>query len=323
MAPRRPFPIDPTLTAIAIAYRNPAHTLIGRQALPPLQVLGETFKWNVYPLAEAFTVPELRVGRKGRVNQVEFTATEAEASVKDYGLDDAIPYTDMAAAARARAEKRSNYDPRTAAVMGLTNLVELGREVRAAAVVQDPNNYAADKKVALAGTDQFSDYENSKPIEVINAALDGTLVYRPNTVVMGQKVWSVLRSHPKLLNAVKGGLTTEGMITREQFIELFEIKQLLVGESLVNLANKGQAVTLERVWGNSIQCLYLDGAKQAANDSTITWGFTAELGDKFSGSQEDKNIGLEGGEVIRVGERVEELVCAKDVGYQIQTPIAA
>ena len=319
----RPFPVDPTLTAIAIGYRNPAHTLIGRRALPPLNVLNEAFKYTEFPLAEGFTVPETRVGRKSQPNQVEFTVEEKDSSTDDYGLDDAIPNSDVEAARRARAEKRSIFDPVTSAVEGLTNLIELAREIRAAAVVQNAANYAADKKIALAGTDKFSDYVNSDPYGVIDAGFDGTLVYRPNTMIMGQTVWSTLKKHPKLIKAVKGGLTDEGAITRTQFAELFEIKpeNLLIGEALLNTANKGQAVALSRVWGNSIELLYLDPSKRTSNDPTITFGFTAELGGRVSGSIQDPDIGLEGGERVRVGERVKELVVAKDVGYQIQTPI--
>lgn len=320
----RPFPVDPTLTAIAIGYRNPAAQLIGRRALPPLTVLGETFKWHEYPLAEGFTVPPTEVGRRGRVNQVEFTVTERESAVRDYGLDDPIPYSDIREAARARAERRSMFDPRASAVEGLTNLIELDREVRAAQIVQDPANYAADKKIALVGTAKFSDYENSDPYGVIDEGMDKTLVYRPNTIVMGQAVWSKVKRHPKLIKAVKGGLTEDGAITRAQFAELFEIapENLLIGQALVNTARKGQQVQLNRVWGKSIELLYLDPAKRTSNDATITWGFTAEYGGRIAGSQEDKDIGLEGGERVRVGERVRELMCAKDVGYLIQDAVA-
>lgn len=319
----RPFPIDPTLTAIAIGYRNPAHTLIAKRALPPLPVLQESFKWSEYPLAEGFTVPDTKVGRKSRPNQVEFTVTEKDASVEDYGLDDPIPYSDIQAAARARAEKRSTFDPRASAVEGLTNIIELDREVRVAATVQDANNFAADKKIALVGTDKFSDAANSDPYGVIDDGFNKTLVYRPNTIVMGHSVWTVLKRHPRLIKAVKGGLTEEGAITRQQFADLFEIKpeNLLIGEALLNTAKKGQNPVLSRVWGNSIELLYLDPSKRTSNDATITWGFTAELGTRVSGSIEDKDIGLQGGERVRVGERVKELVVAKDVGYLIQNPI--
>lgn len=321
---KRPFPIDPTLTAISIGYRNPAHTLIGRRALPPLQVLSEQFKWSEFPIEEGFTVPDAKVGRKGQVNQVEFTATERDSSVRDFGLDDAIPHADVRAAERARAEKRSNFDPRSAATEGLTNLIELIREVRVAAVVQDPANYSVGRKIALAGTAQFSDYANSDPYGQIDEGFDKTLVYRPNTIVMGQPVWSKIKRNPKIIKAVKGGLSEDGGVTRQQFADLFEIRleNLLIGEAMLNVAKKGQNPNLSRVWGKSIQLLYLDAAKQASNDSTITWGFTAEYGTRISGSIEDPDIGLEGGERVRVGERVREIVAAKDVGYQISNAIA-
>jgi len=321
----RPFPVDPTLTAIAIGYRNPAHTLIGRRALPPLPVLGESFKWTKFPLSERFTVPNTEVGRKGRVNQVEFTAEEEESSVRDYGLDDPIPFSDIREAARARAEKRSKYDPRAAAVEGLTDLIELDREIRAAAVVQNPANYAPDKRIVLAGGDRFDSYTTSDPYAVIDEGMDKTLVYRPNHIVMGHPVWSKLKRHPRLIKAVKGGLTEDGAITRAQFAELFELapENVLIGAAWVNTARKGQAVQLGRVWGNSIELIYLNPAKRAANDMTITWGFTAEYGGRIAGSIPDKDIGLEGGERVRVGERVRELMVARDVGYLIQDAIAA
>lgn len=322
----RPFPTDPTLTAIAVGYRNPAHTLIGRRALPPLPVLSESFKWSKFPLGERFTLPKTEVGRKGRVNQVEFTAEEEDASVKDYGLDDAIPYSDIKEAARARQEKRSRFDPRAAATEGLTDLIELDREIRAASVVQDAANYAADKKVALAAADQFDNYgsASSDPYGVIDEGMDKTLVYRPNHIIMGQPVWSKLKRHPRLIKAVKGGLTDEGAITKAQFADLFEIdpENVLIGAAFVNAAKKGKEVSLSRVWGKSIQLLYLDPSKRASDDNVITWGFTAEYGGRVAGSIDDKDIGLEGGERVRVGERVRELMVAKDVGYMIQDAIS-
>lgn len=320
----RPFPTNPTLTAISIGYRNPAHTLIHSRALPPVEVLDETFKWTKFPLSEGVTVPELEVGRKGQVGQVEFTGEEESSSIKDYGLDDPIPQSDIEAARRARAEKRSTMDPENQATEGLTNLVQLGREVRAAAVVQNPANYDADRKIVLTGGDRFDVFASSDPYGVIDEGMDKTLIYRPNHIIMGQPAWSKIKRHPKLIQAVKGGLTEEGAITKAQFAELFEIpvENFLVGVAQVNLARKGQAVNLSRVWGKSIELLYLDPSKKQADGSVITWGMTAELGSRIAGSIEDKDIGILGGRRVRVGERVRELVVAKSVGYMIQNAVS-
>ena len=320
MAPNRPFVVDPVLTAIAIGYSNPAHTLIADEVLPRVPVLSEQFKWTEYPLEEGFTVPDSEVGRKGRVERVEYSGTERDSSTADYGLESPIPNSDITAAAAARAQKASAYDPEARAAEGVTNLVQLGREIRVAGLVHNLNSYAASRRQTLSGTSQFSDYANSDPIGVLMAALEGTLVFRANTLVMGQTVWSKLRSHPKLVNAVKGNLTDQGVITRQQLADLLEIRKVLVGEGLVNTAKKGQAAALSRVWGKHIAALHIDPA--ANTDNGITFGMTAQFGNKIAGRIEDPSVGLEGGVQIRVGEKVRELVVAKDVGYFIQNAVA-
>ncbi len=319
MAPRRPFIVDPVLTAIAIGYSNPAQALIADRVLPRVPVGGEKFKWTEYPLAEAFTVPETEVGRLGQVNQVTFNGEERTSSVKDYGLDVPIPQSDIKAAADARAAGLSSYDPEQHSTMMLTKLVELDREVRVAARVQDPASYDAARRIALVGTDKLSDYANSDPIGILDAAIDGTLIYRANTLVMGQPVWSKVKRHPKLVNAVNGNLTNEGMITPQQLAELLNIREVLIGEAFVNTAKPGQAATLARAWGNSISALYIDPT--ARPEGEITYGFTAQYGTRIAGRIEDEDVGLEGGCRVRSGERVKEEIVAKDVGYLIQNPI--
>jgi hypothetical protein len=323
MAPNRPFVVSPILTAIAVGYRNPAHALIADRVLPRVAVQQEVFKWTSFPLGEAFTLPETEVGRRGRPAQMEFTGIEETAATSDYGLDSDIPYTDIDAADRAREAGLGNVDPEKLAATQLSNIVELAREIRAAAVVQNAANYSAARKVTLAGGDQLSVYATSDPYGVIDTAMNGTLVYRPNTISMGRVVWNVIKRHPKLIKAVKND-NGEGAITKQQFADLFEIdvERLLIGEGWLNTAKKGQAVNLQQVWGKSIQCTYIDPSKGSADDPTITWGFTAQLGTKIAGSGEDPHIGIKGGKFVRVGEQVKELVAAKDTGYQIGGAIA-
>lgn len=320
MAPNRPFPVNPALTAIAVGYSNPLVTLIADQVLPRVQVGSEAFKWLEYPLAEGFTVPETLVGRKGRPNRVEFSAIERDGSTSDYGLDDEIPIGDINEANRQRAAGLSNYDPRAHATEYLTNLVRLAREIRVAALVHNSASYAAGRKILLSGTSQLSDYANSQPIEVLKAAIDGTLVFRANTLVMGHAAWSKLRSHPDIVNAIRGNLTNKGIVTREELAALLEIKQILVGEGFVNTAKKGQTAALSRVWGKHIAALYLDPA--ATNKAGVTFGMTAQVGTRIAGSLPDPHVGLEGGEIVRVGEKVKELIVAPDVGYFIENAVA-
>lgn len=324
MAPVRPFPVSAVLTAIAVGYRNPVQSYIADEVLPRQQVGGEIFKWTEYPISEAFNTPDGRVGRKGRVPQLEFTGTEKESAVEDYGFDVPIPNSDIEAAANARARGLGAIDPEAHAVEMVADTLLNIREARVASLVHNLNTYAADKRVTLSGTSQFSDYANSDPITVIKTGMDATLIHRPNTMVMGRAVWSKLSSHPKLVNAVKGGTTTSGLISVEQFLELFAgegIRRLLIGDTWANTAKPGQQPVLTRTWGKHIAMIHQNPAASIERGG-ITFGMTADYGGRISGSIDDPDIGLSGGRRTRTGERVKELIIAKDVGYFIQNAVA-
>ncbi|MGC5778836.1 hypothetical protein [Methylobacterium sp. NFXW15] len=150
MPVKRPFPVDPVITAIAIGYRNQAQDLIADQVLPRVPVLGERYKWTEYPLAEHFTVPDTEVGRRGRVNRVEFSGVERTRGTQDYGLEDAIPISDINEAEGQRRRGLGLIDPEKISAEGLTDLVLLDREVRVAAVAQNPDNYAPTRSTSTA-----------------------------------------------------------------------------------------------------------------------------------------------------------------------------
>lgn len=320
----RPFPVSAVLTAIAVGFHNTSSVRIADQVLPRQNVSGEKFKWTEYPISEAFNTPDARVGRKGRVQQLEFSGTEKESAVEDFGFDAPIPYSDIEAAANARNLGLSAIDPETHAVQMITDTLENCREARVAALIHNSATYAADKRVTLSGTSQFSDYANSDPISVIKTGMEATLVYTPNTMVMGRAVWSRLSSHPKIVNAVKGGTQTSGLISREQFLELFSgegIQNILIGDAMINTAKPGQAPALQRAWGKHIAMLHLN-SMASIEQGGITFGMTADYGGRIAGRIEDKDISLQGGVRIRTGERVKELIIAKDVGYFIQNAVA-
>lgn len=323
MAPLRPFVVDPVLTAISIGYRNPASFRIADQVLPRASVGAEKFKWTEYPLTEAFNVPDAKVGRRGRVQQLEFGGTEQTSEVEDFGLESPIPYSDIDAAAEARARNVSTFDPEGHAAMMLTDTLQNIREVRVAGIVHTAANYSVGRKVTLAGNSQLSDYANSDPIGVIKTGCEATLIFPPNTMVMGRAVWSKLSSHPKIVNAVKGNLTEEGIVTRAQLVEMFSeygISQILVGDAWYNTARPGQPVSLARAWGKHIALLHINPLATVSGGG-ITFGLTAEYGSRISGRIEDEDVGLQGGVRIRTGERVKELIVAKDVGYFVENAV--
>lgn len=320
----RPFVVDNVLSAIAVGYRNPDSSYIADEVLPRTPVMGENFKWTEYPIAENFNIPDARVGRTGQVRQLTFGGIERASAVEDFGYDVPLPYSDIMAADNARKLGLNSFDPEARAVGAVMDTLMNQREVRVANVVHNPASYAAGRKVQLSGTSQFSDYANSDPVGVIKGGMDATLVHRPNVMVMGRAAWSKVSSHPKIVNAIKGNVTSAGVVTIDQFTELFAgegIKKVLIGDAWYNTARPGQAVSLGRAWGKHIAMLHIDRAATAEGGG-ITFGLTAEYGAKVSGRIEDPDIGLQGGVRIRTGERIKELIIAQDVGYLVQDAVA-
>jgi len=307
-----PFPTDPQLTALTIAFRNPDATYIADLVLPRVSVARQEFKWWKYPIEETFAVPDSRVGRRSRTNQVVLSATEQSSVTEDFGLEDAIPQSDIDEAPAGR-------DPRQRAVMALTDYIMLGREKRVADLVTDAANYPSGYKVTLETSGQWS-HADSSPIDAIGDALDVPLM-RPNVAVMGRAVWNKLSRHADIVKAVNANSGDKGIATRRAVADLFELDEILVGESRMNTAQKGQAATLTRIWGKHCAFIYRNRMADAANGG-VTFGFTAEHGTRRAGAIPDPHIGLDGGQVVKVGERVRELIVAAQAGYLFTDAVA-
>jgi len=308
-----PFPVNPVLTGIALAYRNAR--LIADEVSPRVPVGAESFKYFKMRPGDALTVPDTTVGRKSAPNEVEFGMEEVDSSTLDYGLDDVVPNKDV-----ENAERIPGYDPLGNAAMNLTDLILLDREIRVAAMTFGAGNYAAANKVQLAGTDQWSDFDDSDPIDDIVSGLESCII-RPNVAVLGLSVWSKLSRHPKILAGV-GQLNTEGGIaSRQRVAELFELEEIIVGQGWVNIAKPGQALSRARVWGKHCAFLVRDKLANLQNQRP-TFSLTAQWGSRVSGTIPEPKIGLTGSQRVRVGERVRELTIASDLGYFVQDAVA-
>lgn len=310
MATPAPFVIQPDLTAIALEYKN--RNFIADDVLPRVPVAKQTFKYYKFTQAEPFTIPETFVGRRSPPNQVERTATEVAGATLDYALDDSVPNEDIENAP-------PYFNPIGKATEFISGLIALDREVRASAAVFATGNYAAGNQSTLSGTSQWSDFTNSNPMTAILNAMDSCIV-RPNIGVFGRATWTQLIQHPKVVQAIYKSAQGAGIANRQAIADLLELSAVYVGESFYNTAKKGQTATFARVWGKHAAFLVQPGAAGAGTD--LTFGFTAQFGSRIAGSFEDRDVGMRGGQRVRVGESVAEVLCANDAGYFFQNAVA-
>lgn len=306
------FTEDASLTAIAISYANPDVTLIADEVLPRATVGGRTYDWQKFDEAQNFTVPDTHVGRRGTPNQIELEGSKQKGGVEAYGID--IPLDNVT----IEEAERNGFDPRRQATELSTSIIMLDREIRVSNLINDADNYHADHKQTLAGTDMFDD-PDSDPISILEDMLSGCWV-KPNQVTFGQSVWASIRKHGKVMKAIHGNLGDEGRATRQQIAELLEVKRIHVGESRVNIKRPGEQAVLSRTWGNQVSAQYIDRA--AANAGGMTFGFTAEFGTKVAGTL-PANMGIRGGVFVRAAEEVAEHICAPRAGFLISNAVAA
>lgn len=302
MAQLRPFPTDPRLTGIAIAYRN--NEMVADRILPRVPVPKREFRWLKFDRAERMTVPETLVGRKSVPNEVDFTAQEEAGMVYDRGLDDLVPNDDVAEAAG------TGYDPLGEATEGLTDLILLDREIRVASKVMNPASFPAANQVTI--TDKWDD-PDSNPVTAISDYLDGLFI-RPNVLVMPVPVWNKLKAHPKVISAITPSGKTDGFATREQFAALLEVEEIIVGTGWKNSAKPGQAPQVVRVWGgDSVLAFYRSST--ATPRRGVTFGYTAQWQGRVAGQIPEPRNGLRGSIRVRSGESVNELLVCPDLGF--------
>lgn len=302
-----PFPVDPVLTSISLAYKNARY--IADLVLPRVKVPAESFKYRTFDQATYLTVPDTNIGRKGVANEVELSFSERSANTVDHGLDQVISLKDIDAA------KTQAYDPQQKSVEYLTELLALAREQRVARLVFSADTYASQVK-QLDNAEKF-DSDTSDPIDTIIQAMDIPF-FRPNTVVMGREVFSALSRHPKVLRTVYPNADGNGIINAQQLSTILNVDRVLVGEARLNLAKRG-GTNIQAAWGKDLALLYID--PKAGVQDMPTFGFTAEFGNRESRVIYDPNVGRKGANRVKVSESVNELVVAPNLGYLLQNVI--
>lgn len=308
MSTNSPLVIIPALSAVAIKYRQAG--LIADVVMPRVQVEKQEFVDLSDRMAEWITPPDTQVGRSSATNQLSNSLQDpVYLATVNQGLDEPVPNQDSVNGASESALMRA-----TQRVMGF---VELRRELRVASIISTSGNFTYG--TALSGTGQWSDYTNSNPLSDLLNYLDMPFM-RPNKLVMGRAVWTVLSQHPKLVNlGVSGSSVSTRRITRQELADLLEIDEIIVGDGWINTAAKGKTPVKARIWGKVCAGIYNGNVSQADNGM---WGYTAQFGQRIAGTVVDPDIGLLGGVRVRAGESVREVVTAKEFGFLLTAVIA-
>jgi hypothetical protein len=206
--------------------------------------------------------------------------------------------------------------------MMLMSLVEVAREVRVAGTVFNAATYPVGNKETLAGATQWSD-NTSSPLDVIMERKD-VPISGVNFLVLGQQVYTKLRKHPQIVDAIKGTgagkVNSSGTVSKEQLAELFEVDAILVGQSRYNTAAKGQTPAYAFAWGKHAALLNIN--PQMSELGMPTFGFTGQWGTRIAMSNPAPEVGLRGSMYMKVGESVREVISSSQSAYFFENAVA-
>lgn len=129
-----------------------------------------------------------------------------------------------------------------------------------------------------------------------------------------------MRKNPNVAKAIYGVNSTGRIIRREELAEVLDVQRVLVGQSFINTARKGQNASLTRTWGKDCALLHTDPA--ASSNHGVTWDYTAVYEDMRVKRGRDERAGLNGAEIVKVTQSCKEIVAAKRTGFLFKTVVA-
>ncbi len=315
MSDLSPHPIDTALTAIAFGYKNKNY--IADMVAPRVMVPSQRFSFMQFKDESFYQMPESRVGRRSTPEELNLESIETPDFCEDHGFDGGVPLADeMNAAAYKSVSGGRIYNPMDAQVMQLSEALAIVREKRVADIANNPVSYDPALQILIPNGQKFNE-AGGDPISVITESADMPLL-PPNQMIFSRPVWTKFRKLPQIVEAIKGTGADQGLVTRQQVAELFEMEEVLVGDTRGNISRPGQPANLSRLWGNNIILAHKSAVMNATDAPTFMATF--EWGMRSVTSWFEKNMGVRGGTKCRVYESVRERVVASQGGFLIRAP---
>lgn len=302
--------VDPMLTSVAIAYTNGSY--IADKIFLPFPVKKQSGKHFVYDRGR-FRVNDTRRSTGSNSNEVTLKLTTGgtyyaedhvlKQFVADEDVDNAITPT----------------DPYMDATENTTDMLMVDREKSLADYMASTTNLT--QNTTLAGTDQWSDFNNSDPfddIETGKSAIKSSVFIKPNTLILGQQVYDKLKHHPDLLERVK--YSQKGVITIDLLKELFEVDNVLIGDSGYNSATEGQTDSMSYIWGKHAWLAYINPQfRGKALTFGVHYTWKQMQVERLRGSDEEDRKGT----YIRVGNYYyDQLAVSVECAYLIKNAVA-
>lgn len=253
--------VDKVLSKIALGYMVPNH--VGFELFPRVGVEAGSGKIIQFD-KQAFAKVNTRRAPGTQTQRITVGYEAGNYSLLNNALDAVVPREWLRDEVQVPGINFQQQSVSTVMQIELNNL-----EGEQADLARDANNYGANNKLTLTGTDKWSDYENSNPISDVKAAREAirtkTGVY-PNKMVISAKVHNTLCEHPKLLAKLSNNEMQ--ILSVADYQRIFDIERVVIAGSIVTDEND----EFVDMWGEDVILAYVP--TQITSRAMPSYGYT-------------------------------------------------
>lgn len=268
MTPSTARVIDPVLSEVARGYGGNQSPVA--DVLFPVVRVGQRGGRIISFGADDFKLMSTQRAPGANTKRVQFGYSSGSFALVDYSLEGAVPIELM-----QEAEAVPGIDLASGAVRSVRNLQSLEREKQCADLALNAASYDAANKITLASNDRWDVYghADSDPfadILVGKEAIRSKIGRRPNVLVLGPKVLTALRGHPKVLDRLSTA-SDRPPATLAQLAALFELERIVEGGAVYHTGT-----AFADVWSTFALLAYTTPASLAEMGSP-NFGYTYQL----------------------------------------------
>ena len=265
MTPSQARVIDPVLTEVARGYRS-GRAAIANILFPLVPVTQRGGKIIAFSKDDFRLVSSIRAPGSN-TKRVQFGYASEDFSLVDYRLEAITPYE-----IQEEAVAVPGIDLISMSVRKVQDAMAREREYAASVLARNADNYDSTNKETLSGSGQWSHPDSDPIADVMDAkeVIRQQVGSRPNSMVLGPKVLTALRNHPKILARLSTS-ADRPPASMAQLMALFEIAQIVEGEEVFY-----NGTQFEDVWGKDAILAYTTPASLAEMGSP-SYGYTYQL----------------------------------------------
>jgi hypothetical protein len=299
--------IDPILTEVARGYRNAA---FAGMALFPFVPVGQRGGRIIEFGKEHFRLYQTARAPGANVVRIQSAFSSKTFALENHAVEEGVPYELMEDASAV-----PGVDLGANAVRRAMSIIGLRLEKAQADLARNAANYAASNKATLSGTSQWS-HASSTPVNDVEGYKEAVRTQtgtRPNTLLVGARVFAALKTNPQIVDRIK--YTSRDVATPELLASLFGLERVVVGDAVFVDA----AGAVDDIWGRDAILAYTAIGGQDAEQPS--YGYTYRLRESpiVEEPYQDKQTRSW---VYQIVDDVAPVIVGADAGFLVQNAVA-